>query len=127
MAIDTIFDDVIEETTVKPPIAILKEVALGLEKKTKGLLIGDIEQIIYSDEFKLSFYITAPSLNNYTYEVFDITHDLNFYPLKIRTSNDEVSVEDKTQEQLEDTLKEIFSLPKIKVVINGLLAQIKSA
>jgi hypothetical protein len=131
MSIDSIFDDVIEECAVKPPIAILKELANALARKTKGLLVGKIEQTTFSDdskdEFILRFYITVPSLNNYRYEVFNITHDIDFYPLKIESSNGELSGKDKTPEELENTLKEIFLLSQIKKVINGLLAQIKAA
>ncbi len=131
MSIDSIFDDVIEESAVKPPIAILKELANALAKKTKGLLVGKIEQTTFSDdskdEFILRFYIIVPSLNNYRYEVFDITHDIDFYPLKIESSNGELSNKDKTSEELENSLKDIFASSQIKRVINGLLAQVKSA
>lgn len=131
MAIDSIFDGVIEESTVKPPIAVLKELAISLEKITKGLLVGKIEQNTYSDEskdeFRLRFYITVPSLNNYRYEVFNITHSFEFYPLRLESSNGELSANDKTQEELEDTLKQVFSLHQVKKVINGLLSQIKAA
>ena len=131
MSIDSILDDVIEESAVKPPIAILKELANVLAKKTKGLLVGNIEQTTFSDDSKdgfiLRFYITVPSLNNYRYEVFDITHDIDFYPLKIESSNGELSSKDKTPEELENSLKDIFSSSQIKKVINGLLAQIKAA
>lgn len=131
MAIDSIFDGVIEESAVKPPIAVLKELAHALEKKTKGLLIGKIEQTTFSDdskdEFILRFYITVPSLNNYRYEVFNITHNFDFYPLRLESSNGELSAKDKTPEELENTLKEVLSLHHVKKVINGLLAQIKAA
>jgi hypothetical protein len=127
------FDDVIEETSVKPPIAVLKELAQELAQKTQGLLVGKVEQSNLSNEFSLEFYITAPSLNNYSYEVFRINHDLDFYPLELtitatRLPNRSYAVEKvKNQEKFEEKLKIIFSSPEVKKVINGLLAQIKSA
>jgi hypothetical protein len=124
--LDSIFDDVIEVDSVKPPIAVLKELVQALEKKTQGLLTGKVEQNIWASEFKLEFYITAPSLNNYSYEVFSLTHNLNFYPLDIRSSNENTFSKVNDPEELEVKLKTIFSSPEVKRVINGLLAQIKS-
>ncbi|MEI6333669.1 MAG: hypothetical protein WCS87_03865 [Methylococcaceae bacterium] len=127
------FDDVIEETSVKPPIAVLKELAQELAKKTQGLLVGKVEQSNLSNEFSLEFYITAPSLNNYSYEVFSVNHDLDFYPLELtitatRLPDRSYAVEKvENQEKFEEKLKIIFSSPEVKKVINGLLAQIKSA
>ena len=43
------FDGVIEEASVKPPIAVLKELAQELANKTQGLLIGKVEQNFYSN------------------------------------------------------------------------------
>lgn len=126
--LDAIFDDVIdEESLVKPPIAVLKELAQGLEKRTQGLLVGKIEQTVYQDRsFILDFYITAPTLNNYSYQVLKINHDIDFYPLKVTGSEINSSVQANNQKELEDFLKLIISTPEVKKVINGLLAQIKS-
>ncbi len=140
------FDDVIEETSVKPPIAVLKELAQELVQKTQGLLVGEVEQSNRSNEFRLQFYITAPSLNNYSYEVFRVKHNLNFYPLSLTKAADMGAGEGlsaraglssvvrgygtdevENQEKFEKKLKIIFSSPEVKKVINGLLAQIKSA
>ncbi len=127
------FDDVIEETSVKPPIAVLKELAQELAQKTQGLLVGKVEQSNLSNEFSLEFYITAPSLNNYSYEVFSVNHDLDFYPLELtitatRLPDRSYAVEKvENQEKFEEKLKIIFSSLGVKKVINGLLAQIKSA
>jgi hypothetical protein len=129
---DSIFDDVIEETIIKPPIAVLKELALALEKRTGGLLEGKAQQEFYSDQFTLNFYIVAPSLNNYSYHVFSISHDLGFYPLSVHFFNSKEIIDLNSkkiinQEELEAELKTIFSSPDVKKVMNGLLAQIKAA
>lgn len=143
--LDAIFDGVIEENFVKPPIAVLKELAQGLEKRTAGLLVGEVTQDYRNSKFCLQFYIRAPSLNNYSYKVFEIRHDLSFYPLRIESTDQNIfkatkssldldeSFEEyrymdaKDQEELEEILKTIFSSPEVKKVINGLLAQSKSA
>jgi len=126
MLIESIFDDVIEETTATPPITVLREVAQVLEKKTQGLLTGEVEQYIQGGRVKLHFKINAPSLNNYSYEVVRAKHPLCFYPLTIeKMSSDDIEVQN--QEEFEKELKKVFSSKKVKDVINGLLAQIKAA
>lgn len=131
MTISTILDDVIEkDISVKPPIAVLKELAQDLEQRTHGLLACEVRRNYYGNDeqiaIDLKFHITAPSLNNYSYHVFSISHGFTFYPLDISVSNQSSRVA-KTQEELEEILKEIFSSSEVKKVINGLLMQIKSA
>lgn len=125
MTISEILDDVIEENyDVKMPISILKELAQELEKKTKGLLIGEVNQSLWKNKFTLHFSIVAPSLNNYSYGVFTIQHDLVIvYPLELMNP---LHVRIENQEELEEKLKEIFSSSEVKRVINGMLAQIKA-
>lgn len=125
--LDNIFDDVIEEITVKPPIAILKELAQILEKKTGGLLVGKVQQSVSKGgDFTLEFFIVAPSLNNYTHAIFELQHDLTLYPLAASTYYENGVRQIQNQDELERLLKSIFSSSKVKPVINGLLAQIKS-
>lgn len=143
--LDAIFDGVIEESLVKPPIAVLKELAQGLEKRTAGLLVGEVTQDYWNSKFRLQFYIRVPSLNNYSYNVFEIEHDLSFYPLRIKPTDSDIFkasskasldldenfeeyryLDAKDQDELEEILKTIFSSPEVKKVINGLLAQTKS-
>ncbi|MFZ2452211.1 MAG: hypothetical protein WAW36_17015 [Methylovulum miyakonense] len=125
--LNAIFDGVIEDDiNIKPPVAILKELGQELERITQGLLVTKVEQSNNGDDFYLEFYITAPSLNNYSYEVFSISHDINFYPLNVFALN-QPAKNANNQEELEAIFKEIFSNNKVRKVINGLLAQIKSA
>lgn len=129
--LSAIFDGVIAENSVNTPIAVLKELSQVLVKRTNGLLVGKVVQEAWDSQFSLEFYITAPSLNNYSYQVLEIKHDLSFYPLDIRQSNvnanANLSWKAENQEELEEILKTIISSSQVKKVINGLLAQIKSA
>lgn len=127
-SLSSIFDGVIDENfTVVTPIAVLKELAQELNKRTKGLLIAKVAQHIDSNShnFYLEFYITAPSLNNYSYDVLSVTHNLGLYPLSIYNNSNELIVKANNQEEFEKGLKLTFSSPEIKKVINGLLAQVK--
>lgn len=123
-SLDTIFDDVIEDIPIKPPIVFLKELSNELAKKTKGLLIGEVEQTVYSNpRFRFDFYIEAPSLNNYRFHVLTLNHDLDFYPVEITGRNDKIT----NEQELEQALEQIFTSPEVKRVINGLLKQINAA
>lgn len=117
-----------EEIPIKPPITILKEFSQDLTVATQGLLIGNIEKGMYenSHSVELFFYIVAPSLNNYSYKTFTIYHDLaNPYPLEICKSDGTTFEKPKNPEELNESLKKIFSLSEIKGLINGLLSQVK--
>ncbi len=127
MAIESIFDDVIEDDyEVKLPIVFLKEVGQALEKKTQGLLTARVRQQLWGKKFQIHFTVIAPALDNYGYHVFSIEHDIEIYPLKIsydKTRDKEIN----NQEELEKEIKVIFSSSEVKRVINALLAQIKAA
>ena len=130
MTLSSIFDGVIDEDiSVKPPIAVLKELAQELAKITKGLLVGKVEQTIANNgSFDIYFYINAPSLNNYSCFLVRISHGLKFYPLSVINIDNIVTNRNVTnQDEFEKILKDIISLPQTKKIINGLLAQIKSS
>jgi len=102
------------------------------------MLIGKIRQTVSSgSNFRLDFYVTAPALNNYSVLVFQVFHDLGLYPLIIANPLEQVDskyndvrsreYEVEKSDTFENTFKQIFLSPSIKRVINGLLAQIKSA
>ena len=125
-----IFDDIIEESsTIIPPVAILKELAQELTKKTQGLVIAEVQpderDYNHPHHFGFQFTIVAPSLNNYHYDVLSIWHDLKLYPLRIYLFDDNTNIEVSNQESFEEELKHIFSSSNTRKVINGLLAQVK--
>ncbi len=128
MAIKNLWGEFDNLPPIKPPVAILREQAQILEQATKGLLIGKIVPYLKDNEFEYTFYINAPSLNNYSYYVVTIFHNILLYPALInqkREKDNAIRCEDV--ENLEIALGKIFSSPEIRKVIAGLLAQIQSA
>ena len=122
--LSSIFDDVIEtDIPVKPPVALLHELGQELEKKTQGLLTFSVIKGRRHETFLFDFRIFVPSLNNYSYDVFSVEHGFALYPLKISFNNNTIDI--VNEEILVETFKAIFADPKIKRVINGLLAQAK--
>lgn len=65
----------IEQPKEVPPVAILMEQAAALGKKTGHLLEGRVNTKIDDEgNFIHSFYVIAPSLDNYSYDLFSISH-----------------------------------------------------
>lgn len=118
----------------KPPIAILKEQSQILEKLTKGLLTGYISDNKSNrrEIFLFEFFIIAPSLNNYRYNVLSIKYDVGLYPVEVSDMTVDIGKlikekKNENHEEFELNLQEILSSDKVKRVISGLLAQIQAA
>jgi len=128
MAIKNLWGEIDNLPQIKPPVSILKEQSQMLEKMTKGLLVGKIVSNSKDNEFEYTFYINAPSLNNYTYPILMIYHEITLYPVTIEILHKkERMIECKDIEEFEAKLGNIFSSPEIRKVISGLLSQIQSA
>jgi hypothetical protein len=116
---------------VSTPLTLLKEQATALARKTKGLLEGRIHttnRIGTTDrigEFTHSFAIVAPTLDNYSYELFRVAHGVSMYPARIEVSSSS-RFEVKTEQEFVDALKQVLSSPETMRVISALLAQAKS-
>lgn len=74
---------------VKSPSAILREQASLLGKKTQDKIIADVELgETKTQEFVYHFYLIAPSLNNYYFRLFSVTHDISLYPVTLYLGED---------------------------------------
>jgi hypothetical protein len=129
-----------------PPVTILRQQATMLGQTTKGILQAEVKH--YNEEFSkgfvYDFLILAPALGNYKYQLLEIRHDVELYPVKIETeksigddvvgklntaginsaqSSDGWVFTAKTEEDLMEVLKVIFRSNKSKEVIASLIAQ----
>lgn len=74
----------IAETVIKTPVAILKEQASLLGKKTQNIVVGEvISTQAQSEKIRHRFNVVAPALGNYSFELFSISHNMDLYPLEI--------------------------------------------
>ena len=139
---------VVEEV---PPIAILKEQGLLLGQRTKNLVEGRVRggPLNYGrtkfwqkgdpdyarNEFSYTFEVVAPALDNYRYELFGISHGVDFYPLGIDwDSPDNTLISNlsgeagiENEERFLKALEIIFSSEKTRKVIGSLIAQSRAA
>lgn len=138
----------IANVTAKAPVAILREQASLLGRKTRNIVEArvastDPEPWMPRDGFGYAFLIVAPALGHYTYELFKIAHDVHLYPVWIqvdRDMRDEIDNRLRGQylhandtafspflvgdeAQFVEFLKSIFGTSKARQVINAILAQ----
>jgi hypothetical protein len=108
------------------PVAILREQADLLTRKTEGALRGAIQTTGAQDGgFLHTFLIQVPSLGGYTYGLFTVHHGLSLYPAKILSSptGDQVAT---SEAEFLDRLRQVFSATPTQEVINALLSQTKA-
>ena len=126
----------IEQSQVVPPVAILREQAALLGKKTNHLLEGRVDTTTSPDgRFVHSFYIVAPALDDYTYKLFEIGHGADPYPVLVpglphRGARGELVPAEglrlASEQELLDYIRKILNSDGTKRVIGSLLAQIKA-
>ena len=125
----------IEQSQVVPPVAILREQAALLGKKTNHLLEGRVITRPTGDgRFTHLFCIVAPALDDYTYKLFEIVHGANQYPVEaagLERPGDlprigPAIVHLASEQELLDHIRKILNSDGTKRVIGSLLAQIKA-
>lgn len=126
---------------INPPLAILREQASLLEKKTGGLVKAVVQksenaiaQATFSAMFgkptnsfiSYSFWLLAPAFGNYRYQLFTVEQPVEMYPLRIVGSPLE-DMEITSEDDLLEKLKLIFASEKVQRVISAMIAQSQTA
>ena len=113
----------IADSNLVTPVSILKQQAALLGEKTRQLVKGEVVTQATGNLFVHYFYIAAPTLS-YKFELFTLSHGVNFYPLVMRYLNDTISL--RSESEFKDKLKEIFVAPHTLNVVHSILAQVRS-
>jgi hypothetical protein len=118
------------QSQVTPPVAILREQAAALGNKTNGLLQGQVDTRVEGGVFHHRFLVVAPTLDDYTYELFWIEHGADQYPVYAPTIPKGAIPRMKqnldTEKELVDYIREVLNSDKTKSVVGSLLAQAKA-
>jgi hypothetical protein len=112
----------IAESNMVTPVTILKEQAALLGDKTRQLVTGEVQTVASGTMFTHSFNITAPTLN-YKFELFQISHGINFYPLTVRSG---FVATINSEDELKKKLREIFASQHTMNVVHSILAQVRA-
>jgi hypothetical protein len=126
----------IEYTELRAPATIIKEQASLLGQKTKNLLKAEVlfsKTLETQDSFYYTFYFVAPTLNNYRYKLFTISHGIKLYPVEINIDYDinaEISPQEKdgnlvahSEDEFLEILHKIFNADTTKQIMKSILAQ----
>lgn len=109
------------------PLTILKAQAAKLGELTDNVLQGNIDQVPPGDDWEFAYVldIIAPALNNYTYTVLRIMHDVAGYPATVFDCVDgfESAVAIETEDEFVRHLASILSSRHVRGVVNALLTQ----
>jgi len=120
---------------LRPPVIILKEQASLLGQKTNYIVTAEVKSsVVSSNKIRHDLFIVAPTLDNYTFNLFSISHDsIELYPVffsldrammldiygDIKSETIKSDIEDDYIAMLEKILKSNRS----KRVVQSLLAQ----
>jgi len=131
----------IETRRTLAPATILRQQSSLLAQKTSNLVHGEVVDKTSSREnFVYMFYLVAPALNNYSYLLLTLYHDIALYPVRIVSEDTilseltdafEVRIDEyedsyvivRNQDEYENTLRGIFGSEKCIQVITSLLSQ----
>jgi hypothetical protein len=108
---------------VTPPLVTLKEQADAISSKTQGRIVGQVQTSRHSEGFAHGFFLVAPLLDNYTYRLFVVVHNLQLYPLDIQADVINRTSHCDSPEDFLNQLREIFAAEQTKNVIKAILAQ----
>lgn len=113
-------------TDAVAPVAILKEQASLLGQQTRNLVEARVTQR-HSSKFDFCYYfeLVAPALENYIYRLFQILHNIEFYPVWIDFYEDS-PIEVQSEDEFMLELERVFSSEKTKRIISSLISQSKA-
>jgi len=121
----SLWPDDITYRAVPTPIVVLREQAALLGPMTKNILQADVWTRASEDGTRIvhTFALVAPALDNYTYPLFDASHDpVRVYPVLLAPA-DEQPWEVSDEEGLRRSLGLILRSPRTRDAIVALLAQ----
>lgn len=116
---------------IRTPTTVLNEQASALNVATKGVLRGKIEVESVRGEFQIVLSIVAPAINNYEFEVLQVSHGIELYPATVvaaweRHSADTGEVECENEDEFTRALARILGSDRVRRVISSLIAQSRS-
>jgi hypothetical protein len=109
--------------SIRTPKTMLTEQADFLNQTTGGLIRAQVNATQNGANLSFSLSIIAPVLNNYNFTVCMVTHDVNIYPCKIYSSEDNTWQDCENEEELRVRLRTVLSSDKTRRIIEALLSQ----
>lgn len=108
---------------IRTPKTILIEQADILNQATGGVIRAQIGTSQSGDTLNYSLMVVAPALNNYSYTITYITHDINIYPCKLYDPATSQWAVCQNEADLNQKLGALLGGEKTRRVIESLLSQ----
>jgi hypothetical protein len=117
-------NDVAAPPGEKLPVVILREQAALLGAKTKNLVEAEIASEPADRGLLLHrFFLRAPALSNYRYQLFYMMQPIEGYPVRVSFSEFSPDREAHSAQDLLACLRTIFAADSTRRVIGALVAQ----
>lgn len=114
-------EDLLENLPTSP-IDIIRQQAQLLGGKTNNIVLAEATSKIDNDgDFVIKLFLRVPTMGNYRYEIFDIWHGMELYPVK-----QAAEVVAKDEASLKIFLKNILASEKTVNLIRSLVSQYQS-
>ena len=112
---------------VKTPIGILREQGALLTDATSGILKGTVTLNESYGSIDARLYIVAPALDNYSYEIANLSYSpKELYPVIVNSTFLDKYEECKSEETFCKVLEKILSSPEVSKIIQSLISQCES-
>lgn len=110
---------------VETPLQILRKQASLVGTKTGNILVGHVSRIVDEEgDFRLSFYLVTPALDNYRYKLLTVWHGIGLYP--VNTLDVTPPLKFKNAEEFKEYLRSTFASEKTLNIIRSLIVQSSS-
>ena len=117
--------DIGVDTTVTPSM-ILKQQATLLGAKTNHLLEAEVRTRTSGSSFYHAFYLVVPALDDYTYELFQVSHGVELYPVIADTDAFGVGRPLRTEDEFKHWVYQKLSSPDTRRIVANLLSLARS-
>ena len=108
---------------IRTPVSILREQASLLGTKTQNLVEASVETDVHGDgEFVHTFRLVVPALDNYAYKLFQVSHSVSLYPVRVFPEKHTLD----TEQDFIAWLRQTLSSNATKKLIGNLIAQVRS-
>jgi hypothetical protein len=124
MSAENMWGEINDPVNQRTPTSILREQAAILNRLTKGVLIGSLEQEpTNNNALAYNFAVTAPAINNHKFLILTVQYSITIYPLTLTDHTTQVQRQCLNEEAFTTTLKGILASTQLKRVISALLIQ----
>jgi hypothetical protein len=108
---------------VTPPLAVLREQAELLSRKTRNHLRGHVLTSLNGISVLHQFLLVAPALDNYSHKLFEVAHTVHLYPATIQTEGGGREYACETYKEFVDNLREVLTCERTVSIVRAILAQ----